>query len=97
MSEPQPSPPDKKRSYFWPIAVNLGLLLLEALASGGNADSLAFSVVALAIINGVAAVIMGRAGRMHYVVAFILSVLILLLIGLGVCALILQNGLHGEH
>lgn len=39
---------------------------------------------------------MGISGRLNYVVAFILSALLVLLIGLGICALLLSNtgGMH---
>ena len=52
---------------------------------------LAIVVVVLAVINGIAAILMSISGKMNYVVAFILSGLLVLLIGLGICALLLSN------
>lgn len=96
MSEPAATPPDGKKPFFWPIALNLGLLLLAALATGANPGALGIVVLVLVVINTVAAVMMSFAGRMHYVVAFVLSALLLGLIGFGVCALMLSNmgGMH---
>ena len=92
----QPTPPDPKRSFTWPIALNLGLLVLAALATGAEPGALGIVVLVLVVINTVAAIIMSFSGRMHYVVAFILSALLIGLIGFGVCALMLSNmgGMH---
>ena len=92
----QPTPPNPKRSFTWPIALNLGLLVLAALASGAEPGALGIVVLVLVVINTVAAIIMSFSGRMHYVVAFILSALLIGLIGFGVCALMLSNmgGMH---
>ncbi|RZK51222.1 MAG: hypothetical protein EOO59_15350 [Hymenobacter sp.] len=96
MSEPPVPPPDKKKSYTWPIAVNLGLLVVVAVLNGADPQVLGVGVLALVVINSVAAIIMGFSGRIHYVVAFVLSALLLLLIGAGICALMLSNmgGMH---
>jgi hypothetical protein len=87
-----PNPPEKKGFITWPIGLNLGLLLLLAGLSGGDVGVISSGVFGLVIINGLAALIVSLSGgRMHYVIAFILSCLALLLIGLGVCALLLSN------
>ncbi|MVN77341.1 hypothetical protein GO988_13480 [Hymenobacter sp. HMF4947] len=95
MSEPQqlpPPSPEGKKPITWPIVLNLGLLLVVAGFSGGDAGAIASGVFGLVIINGLAAIIVSFSkGRVHYVIAFVLSVLALLLIGLGVCALLLSN------
>ncbi len=99
MSEPQlpPPPPEQKKTVSWPLVLNLGLLLIVAGLSGGNVGVISSSVFGLVIINGLAALIMSfSGGRMHYVIAFVLSCLALLLIGLGVCALILSNASLGS-
>ncbi|MBJ6142993.1 hypothetical protein [Hymenobacter sp. BT559] len=83
--------PNGKKPFSWPIALNLGLLVLAALVTGAEPGALAIVVVVLAVINGIAAVIMSISGKMNYVVAFILSALLILLIGLGICALLLSN------
>jgi hypothetical protein len=92
----QPTPPNPKRPFTWPIALNLGLLVLAALATGAEPGALGIVVLVLVVINTVAAIIMSFSGRMHYVVAFILSALLIGLIGFGVCALMLSNmgGMH---
>ena len=94
--QPSSPTPNGKKSYSWPIALNLGLLILAALITGGDAGALAIVVLVLAVINGIAAVITSISGKMNYVVAFILSALLVLLIGLGICALLLTNmgGMH---
>jgi hypothetical protein len=87
-----PTPPEKKGFITWPIGLNLGLLLLLVGLSGGDVGVISSGVFGLVIINGLAAIIVSiSGGRMHYVIAFILSCLALLLIGLGVCALLLSN------
>ena len=98
MSEPQATPPPSggKKPFFWPIALNLGLLVLAAISSGAEPGVLGIMVLVLVVINTVAAIIMSFSGRMHYVVAFILSALLIGLIGFGVCALMLSN-MGGGH
>jgi hypothetical protein len=92
----EPAPPNPKKSFTWPIVLNLSLLILAALATGAEPDMLGVVVLALIVINSIAAAIMSFSGRMHYVVAFILSALLIGLIGFGVCALMLSNmgGMH---
>lgn len=89
--QPPPTPPNNKKPFSWPLALNLGLLVLAALITGAEPSVLAIVVVVLAVINGIAAMIMSVSGKMNYVVAFILSGLLVLLIGLGICALLLSN------
>jgi len=95
MQQPSP-PPNGQKPYFWPIALNLGLLVLAAISTGAEPGVLGILVLVLVVINTVAAIIMSLSGRMHYVVAFILSALLIGLIGFGVCALMLSNmgGMH---
>ena len=92
----EPTPPNPKKSFTWPVVLNLGLLLLAALATKAEPSLLGIVVLVLVVINTVAATIMSLVGRMHYVVAFILSALLIGLIGFGVCALMLSNmgGMH---
>jgi uncharacterized membrane protein len=87
----EPTPPNERKPFSWPLALNLGLLVLAALLTEADPAALAIAVVVLAVINGIAAVIMSSSGKMNYVVAFILSALLVLLIGLGICALLLSN------
>lgn len=93
---PAPKPPDGKKPLNWPIAVNLGLLLMVAISSGADPAALGVAVLVLAFINGVAAFLTSMFGSLNWVLAFALSALLILLIGLGICALMLQ-GLHGGH
>lgn len=94
--QPSPPPPDGKKSFTWPIAVNLGLLVLTALLTGANPGALGIGVLVLVVINSVAAGIMAISGRIHYVVAFILSALVIGLIGFGACVVIMSN-MGGGH
>jgi uncharacterized membrane protein len=87
----EPTPPNERKPFSWPLALNLGLLVLAALLTEADPGALAIAVVVLAVINGIAAAIMSSSGKMNYVVAFILSALLVLLIGLGICALLLSN------
>lgn len=95
MNNRPPNSPDKKGFITWPIGLNLGLLLLLVVLSGGDVGVTSSGVLGLVVINGLAGLIIGiSGGRVHYVLAFLLSCLALLLIGLGVCAVILSD-LHG--
>jgi hypothetical protein len=70
----QPTPhPNGKKAYLWPVALNLGLLVLAAISTGAEPGVLGILVLVLVVINIVTAVIMSLSGRIHYVVAFILS------------------------
>lgn len=91
MSEPSKPPSSDKKTLGWPLAVNLGLLLMAALLTGANPGGMAIAVLVLVVINVIAAVIMSISGRMNYVLAFVLAALLVLLIGLGICALLLSN------
>lgn len=71
--------------------VNLGILLLVAVLSGGGFGMVTWAIPVLLIINGVAAVIMKISGRINWFFAFVLSTLLLALIGAGICGLILAN------
>lgn len=97
MSEPQPTPPGKK-SPTWPVAVNLSLLLLGGLLFGGDFAAFSGTLTGLFVINVVAAIILAiSGGKMHYVLAFVLACLVILLIGGGICALMLSNMSGGMH
>ena len=95
MQPPSP-PPNGKKPYFWPIALNLGLLVLAAISTGAEPSVLGILVLVLVVVNSIAAAIVSFSGRVHYVIAFILSALLIGLIGFGVCALMLSN-LGGGH
>lgn len=96
MSEPQPTPPGKK-SPAWPVAINLTMLVLGGLFFGGDYEAFSGTMAGLLLINVVVAIILGiSGGKMHYVLAFVLACLVILLVGLGVCALILSN-MGGGH
>ena len=91
MESPVPPPaPKNKKPVNWPIAVNLGLLVLNFLFTRSIASVL-ISLVVLAVVNGIAALIMGFSNNMRWATAFVLSALLVLLIGLGICGLMLQN------
>ena len=94
--QPSSPPPNGKKLYFWPIALNLGLLVLAAISTGAEPGVLGILVLVLVVVNSIAAAIVSFSGRIHYVVAFILSALLIGLIGFGVCALMLSNmgGMH---
>ena len=77
-STPTPPPKPEKKLISWPIAVNLGILLLIAVFSGGEFGLVTGAIPLLLIINGVAAVIMKISGRINWFFAFILSTLLLL-------------------
>lgn len=94
--QPSPPPPDGKKGFTWPIAVNLSLLLLTALFTEADPSALGIGVLVLVVINSLAAGIMAFSGRIHYVVAFILSALVVGLIGFGACVLMLSN-MGGGH
>jgi hypothetical protein len=87
--EPQPNPAEKK-SPTWPILVNLAILVMSVMVLG--TEGIVGTVIGLVVINVIAAVILGISkGRMHYVLAFILACMVILLIGLGMCALAIMG------
>jgi uncharacterized membrane protein HdeD (DUF308 family) len=98
--EPNPTPPNKPdgtRAITWPLIINLGILVLVAAFSGADMDILSGAIGLLVLINGVAGIILIISKhRMHYALAFFLSALLLLLIGAGVCGLMLSN-IKGGH
>ena len=51
----EPTPSNEKKPFSWPLALNLGLLVLAALVTGANPSALAIIVLVLAVINGIAA------------------------------------------
>jgi hypothetical protein len=99
MTEPQSKPnPPAKKSPTWPIAVNLVLLLLGGMFFGADFEAFSGTLTGLFVINTVAAIILGiSGGKMHYVLAFVLACLVILLIGGGICALLLTNMGGGGH
>ena len=70
--------------------------MLAALLTGAEPGVLGIVVLVLVVINSMAAAIVSFSGRVHYVVAFIISALLIGLIGFGMCALMLSNmgGMH---
>ena len=99
LMEPTPPPPKEKKPVNWPIALNLVLLLAAVVYHRGEPGSLGVVVVALVLINGMAALLTSFFGRLHWVAAFVLSALLVPLIGFGLCALIIEvnGGLGGGH
>jgi hypothetical protein len=94
--EPLPTPPpEEKKPINWPMAVNLGLVVLNFLLTR-SISSVLVAVLVLAVVNGIAAALLSLFNKMRWVTAFILSALLVLLIGLGICGLILSN-LHVDH
>ncbi|GAA4049186.1 hypothetical protein GCM10022409_39640 [Hymenobacter glaciei] len=73
------------------IAINIAL--------GGGAGTVASAILGLTVVNLLAALLVSRFNRLNWVVAFLLSALLLPLIGFGLCALVIQlnGGLHGGH
>ncbi|RZK23667.1 MAG: hypothetical protein EOO56_04280 [Hymenobacter sp.] len=97
MNEPPATPPPGgKKPFFWPVALNLGLLVLAALLTGAEPGALGIMVLVLVVVNTIAAGIMSFAGRIHFVIAFLLSALVVGLVGFGVCALMLSH-IGGGH
>jgi hypothetical protein len=97
--EPNPTPPPKKPALMWPVGVNLLLLLAAAVYARGNAAFISSAIAALVVVNLFAALLLAFFSRMHWVVAFVLSAVLLPLIGLGLCAVIISmnGGLGGGH
>ena len=96
--EPTPTPGSTK-PLLWPIAVNLAVLVGISAFYGSSAAALSGPILALVIINLLAALLVSRFSRLNWVIAFLLSALLLPLIGFGVCAafIAMNGGLHGGH
>ena len=98
---PNPQPPNKpegKKTITWPLIINLGILLLVAAFNSDDLDILPAVIGGLVLVNGVAGIILVISKhRMHYALAFFLSALLLLLIGAGICGLLLSNIKGGGH
>ena len=92
-----PPPPNGKKPINWPIAVNLLLLLAAVAYVRGEVGQLGVVIIILVLINGCAAMLTSFFGRLHWVAAFVLSALLVPLIGFGLCALYISanGGLHG--
>lgn len=100
--EPLPTPPPLpkgKKPVNWPIAVNLLLLLAAVVYMRGELGGLGVVIIALVLINGFAAMLTSFFGRLNWVAAFVLSALLVPLIGFGLCALYISanGGLGGGH
>ncbi|MFD1470557.1 hypothetical protein ACFQ48_20185 [Hymenobacter caeli] len=72
------------------------MLLLVAVLSQGEPVVIFGAVVGLAVINGIAALLMAMSGKLNWVAAFLLSALLVFIIGLGICGLML-SGLGSMH
>ena len=90
------SPKDRK-PLLWPIVVNLTVLVGISAFYGGSAAALSGPLLILVIINLLAALLMSRFKKLNWVIAFLLSALLLPLIGFGVCAafIAMNGGIHG--
>ncbi|WP_345058107.1 hypothetical protein [Hymenobacter glaciei] len=97
--EPSPQPLPPKKPLLWPIVINLMALIAINIALGGGAGTVASAILGLTVVNLLAALLVSRFNRLNWVVAFLLSALLLPLIGFGLCALVIQlnGGLHGGH
>lgn len=93
-----PPPPDEKKPINWPVVVNLGLLVCGVILFRGSVTPLSVFIAALVVVNVSAALLTLLLGRKHWVAAFVLSALLLPLIGLGLCALLIKtSGLGHGH
>jgi cytochrome c oxidase subunit IV len=90
-------PPGEKKPLLWPIVVNLAALVGLAVYFGSNAAAISSAILALVILNLCAALLMSRFKRLNWAIAFLLSALLLPLIGFGLCAAFIaaNGGLHG--
>ena len=95
--ESPPAPPTPNKPLLWPIVVNLVALVGINMALGSSAATVASTIIGLVVVNLLAALLVSRFNRLNWVVAFLLSALLLPLIGFGLCALYIQlnGGLHG--
>ena len=94
--DPAPTTPPKK-TLTWPIAVNLAVLVGINVVRGGGMATVVSTIVGLMLVNLLAALLVSRFNRLNWVVAFLLSALLLPLIGFGACAayIAMNGGLHG--
>lgn len=93
-----PPPPNEKKPINWPIVVNLVLLVGAVGLLRGQLGPLGAVIGFLILVNTLAAVLAGIFNRLHWVAAFVLSALLVPLIGLGLCALFIKNnGLGHGH
>lgn len=88
---PDPAPPPPKNSYTWPIIINLALLLLAAAGTGGDPAAMSGPVAALALLNAITAAVAGFRGKLKWVIVFVSTALLILLIGFGTCMLMLKG------
>lgn len=88
---PNPVPPPPKNSYTWPIIINLALLLLAAIGTGGDPAAMSGPIAALALLNAMTAAVAGFRGKLKWVVVFVSTALLILLIGFGSCMLMFKG------
>ena len=90
-------PPEDKKPLLWPVAVNLVALVGISAFLGSSAQVVASTILTLAVVNLFAALLVSRFHRLNWVFAFLLSALLLPLIGFGVCAayIMMRGGIHG--
>lgn len=96
--EPTPtSPSNGKRPLLWPIIVNLAVLVGINIDLGGGTETTVSIIIALVFVNLLAALLVSRFNRLNWVIAFLLSALLLPLIEFGVCAAFIaaNGGIHG--
>ncbi len=87
-----PRPPQKKGLTFWPALINMGLLLSVSGVSGGNTRLVVSTVAGLAALSGLLALYAAFSRRHRsWIIPLLLALLVVLLIGIGVCALILSH------
>lgn len=89
--QPAPPPPEKPSSFKWPVLVNLALLVWAAISTHGESGLMAIAVGVLTATNVLAALVALVIGWRHWVAAFILSGILVVLIGLGACFMMLKN------
>ncbi|MBF9143260.1 hypothetical protein [Hymenobacter properus] len=89
------NPPDKrKHPYAWPVGINLAFLLFMVAFNRHNGPGLGLFTLALALFNGFLGLVFLLFERLlfrrqrgaGYAGGFFLSLLLLLIIGFGMCA-----------
>ena len=70
------------------------MLLLAATCTGGDPAAMSVPIAALALLNAITAAVAGFRGKLKWVVVFVSTALLILLIGFGSCMLMFK-GLHG--